>query len=37
MARAGGLVVLPDGDGVAAGEQIDVVLLAEPPSAPIAP
>ena len=33
MARAGGLVVLPDGDGVTAGGQVDVVLLAEPPSA----
>ena len=27
MARADGLVVLPDGDGVAAGDAVDVILL----------
>jgi len=30
MARADGLAVLPDGDGVAAGEPVAVMLLAEP-------
>ncbi|HEX6424256.1 MAG TPA: gephyrin-like molybdotransferase Glp [Acidimicrobiales bacterium] len=34
MARADGLVVLPDGDGVGAGAPVEVVLLAEPPTAP---
>jgi molybdopterin molybdotransferase len=33
MARADGLVVLPDGDGVDAGEVVDVVLLGEPATA----
>ena len=33
MARAGGLVVLPDGDGVAAGDPVAVMLLGEPPTA----
>jgi molybdenum cofactor synthesis domain-containing protein len=33
MARADGLAVLPDGDGVGAGEPVEVVLLAEPPTA----
>ena len=32
MARADGLAVLPDGDGVAAGEPVEVMLLAEPPT-----
>jgi hypothetical protein len=30
MARADGLVVLPDGDGAAAGDAVEVVLLGEP-------
>ena len=30
MARADGLAVLPDGDGVAAGEPVQVILLGEP-------
>jgi molybdopterin molybdotransferase len=34
MARADGLVVLPDGDGVAAGEPVEVMLLGEPSTAP---
>jgi molybdenum cofactor synthesis domain-containing protein len=34
MAHADGLVVLPDGDGVAAGEPVELVLLAEPRTAP---
>jgi molybdopterin biosynthesis enzyme len=29
MARADGLVVLPDGDGVAAGQPVEVLLLHE--------
>jgi molybdenum cofactor synthesis domain-containing protein len=33
MARADGLVVLPDGDGVGAGDPVEVVLLGEPASA----
>ena len=33
MARADGLVVLPDGDGVAAGDPVAVMLLGEPPTA----
>jgi molybdopterin molybdotransferase len=33
MARADGLVVLPDGDGVDAGEVVEVVLLGEPATA----
>ncbi|HEX6166795.1 MAG TPA: gephyrin-like molybdotransferase Glp [Acidimicrobiales bacterium] len=37
MARAGGLAVLPDGDGVAAGETVSVILLAEPATAPVRP
>jgi molybdopterin molybdotransferase len=32
MARADGLVVLPDGDGVDAGDLVEVLLLAEPPT-----
>jgi molybdopterin molybdotransferase len=32
MARADGLVVLPDGDGVAAGDLVEVLLLADPPT-----
>jgi molybdopterin molybdotransferase len=35
MARAGGLAVLPDGDGVAAGGAVSVILLAEPPTATV--
>jgi molybdopterin molybdotransferase len=31
MARANGLVVLPDGDGVAAGDPVEVMLLSDPP------
>jgi molybdopterin molybdotransferase len=34
MARADGLVVLPDGDGVAAGDPVEVMLLGEPSTAP---
>lgn len=34
MARADGLVVLPDGDGAGAGDPVEVFLLAEPPTAP---
>ncbi|HEX6238661.1 MAG TPA: gephyrin-like molybdotransferase Glp [Acidimicrobiales bacterium] len=30
LARADGLLVLPDGDGVAAGDAVEVVLLGEP-------
>jgi molybdopterin molybdotransferase len=37
MARADGLVVLPDGDGVGAGDQVEVLLLAEPPTIGQAP
>jgi molybdenum cofactor synthesis domain-containing protein len=37
MARANGLVVLPDGDGVAAGDLVEVLLLAEPPTLGRAP
>ena len=33
MARADGLAVLPDGDGVAAGEPVEVILLGEPATA----
>ena len=33
MARADGLVVLPDGDGAAAGDPVDLLLLGEPLSA----
>jgi molybdopterin molybdotransferase len=33
MARADGLVVLPDGDGAAAGDPVDLLLLGEPPGA----
>ncbi len=33
MARADGLAVLPDGDGVAAGDPVAVTLLGEPPTA----
>jgi molybdopterin molybdotransferase len=33
MARADGLVVLPDGEGAVAGDQVDLLLLGEPPSA----
>lgn len=33
MARADGLAVLPDGEGVGAGEPVEVILLAEPPTA----
>jgi molybdopterin molybdotransferase len=32
MARADGLVVLPDGDGAAVGDAVDVLLLGEPPT-----
>ncbi len=35
MARAGGLAVLPDGDGVAPGGAVTVILLAEPPTATV--
>ena len=34
MARADGLAVLPDGDGVAAGGAVEVMLLSEPPTLP---
>ena len=37
MARADGLVVLPDGDGVEAGDPVAVMLLGEPPTGPIVP
>jgi molybdenum cofactor synthesis domain-containing protein len=37
MARAGGLAVLPDGDGVAAGATVHVILLSEPATATIGP
>ena len=37
MARADGLVVLPDGDGVDAGDLVEVLLLAEPPTIGQAP
>jgi len=37
MARADGLVVLPDGDGVDAGDLVEVLLLAEPPTIGHAP
>jgi molybdopterin molybdotransferase len=37
MARADGLVILPDGDGVGAGDQVEVLLLAEPPTIGQAP
>jgi molybdopterin molybdotransferase len=33
MARADGLVVLPDGEGAAAGDPVAVLLLGEPPTA----
>lgn len=33
MARADGLVVLPDGDGAAAGEPVELMLLGEPATA----
>jgi molybdopterin biosynthesis enzyme len=33
MARADGLVVLPDGDGVGAGDPVTVMLLGEPATA----
>jgi molybdopterin biosynthesis enzyme len=32
-ARADGLLVLPDGDGAAAGDPVEVVLLGEPATA----
>jgi molybdenum cofactor synthesis domain-containing protein len=35
MARAGGLAVLPDGDGVAEGAPVTVILLSEPPTAAV--
>jgi molybdopterin molybdotransferase len=35
MARADGLAVLPDGEGVDAGDPVAVVLLAEPPAGTI--
>ena len=34
MARADGLAVLPDGDGVAAGEAVEIMLLGEPATVP---
>jgi molybdenum cofactor synthesis domain-containing protein len=34
LARADGLVVLPDGDGVEAGAPVEVILLGEPATAP---
>jgi molybdenum cofactor synthesis domain-containing protein len=37
MARAGGLAVLPDGDGVAEGATVPVILLSEPAAAPVGP
>jgi len=37
MARAGGLAVLPDGDGVAAGATVHVILLSEPATATVGP
>jgi molybdopterin molybdotransferase len=36
MARADGLVVLPDGDGAAEGDPVEVMLLTEPPTVAIA-
>lgn len=36
MARADGLVVLPDGDGAAAGDAVEMMLLGEPATAPAA-
>jgi molybdenum cofactor synthesis domain-containing protein len=35
MARAGGLAVLPDGEGVAEGQPITVMLMSEPPTAAV--
>ena len=35
MAAAGGLAVLPDGEGVAAGQDVDVLLLRMPPGPPL--
>jgi hypothetical protein len=35
MARADGLAVVPDGEGVDAGDPVAVLLLAEPPEAMI--
>jgi molybdopterin biosynthesis enzyme len=35
MARAGGLAVLPDGDGVVEGGPVTVMLLSEPPTAAV--
>jgi molybdopterin biosynthesis enzyme len=32
MARADALAVLPDGDGVAAGDAVEVILVGEPRS-----
>jgi molybdopterin molybdotransferase len=32
MARADALAVLPDGDGVAAGDPVEVILVGEPRS-----
>ena len=34
MARADGLVVLPDGDGAAVGDPVEVMLLSDPPTLP---
>ena len=34
MARADGLVVLPDGEGVEAGDPVEVILLGEPATVP---
>jgi hypothetical protein len=36
MARADGLVVLPDGDGAAAGDPVEVMILSEPATTPSA-
>jgi molybdopterin biosynthesis enzyme len=32
MARANALAVVPDGDGVRLGDQVEVILLEEPPT-----
>ncbi|HET6949668.1 MAG TPA: gephyrin-like molybdotransferase Glp, partial [Acidimicrobiales bacterium] len=37
MARADGLAVLPDGDGVDAGGRVEVMLLGDPPRSPAGP
>lgn len=37
MARADGLVVLPDGDGAALGDHVEVMLLSDPPTRPAPP